>query len=229
MKKVFSKYIIGILLCSFVLVLLTPIISHSTIISTRYKYSGTVTMLDTLYYGPEVNLADWPSINVGDQVSGYLYYVYDTELPSYDGEWYEYPHQHTLRVDNMLFSTFPYCWASTCLTEDNSILNIYFSAGDYTIYYNNYLTYEYSFLSFQYSSSQEDIPITIDPSQIIGGSFGFGFHNNALFPDLSEFWECNFSGTIDSLTPAPVPEPATMLLFGSGLIGLASLRKMYKK
>jgi hypothetical protein len=33
----------------------------------------------------------------------------------------------------------------------------------------------------------------------------------------------------ESNSPAPVPEPATMLLFGAGAVGLAAFRKKFRK
>ena len=38
----------------------------------------------------------------------------------------------------------------------------------------------------------------------------------------------NFAFEIDT-PPSPIPEPATMLLFASGLVGLAGLRRRFKK
>jgi hypothetical protein len=56
---------------------------------------------------------------------------------------------------------------------------------------------------------------------------GKGFKYFNIFSGLETYY--NFTITPADVTQTPIPEPTTMLLFGSGLIGLVGFRRRFKK
>lgn len=101
---------------------------------------------------------------------------------------------------------------------------------------------DYSTVGLEVVGDTGGVDVAISPDSYIGTydrsvtrTFDFGATFTGITPGTYDF---EIAGTVDgvrtafegdSITVRPVPEPATLLLVGSGLIGLAGFRRKFKK
>ncbi|MBN1907607.1 MAG: PEP-CTERM sorting domain-containing protein [Deltaproteobacteria bacterium] len=152
-------------------------------------------------------------------------------------------------VDNLLaFALLPNSGDQTEINWVNGILGTAFTTADYdketttttdwtkidnttTIYFNNVADVRPEYFLIKVGAGNKDPQYDTFLYENIGdldyaviNLTGLTYEDVTI--NIKNIGKVSHLGTFDS---APVPEPATMLLLGSGLVGLAGFRKRFKK
>ena len=184
-----------------ILFLSSPLISKATIITQNYNIKGQITGVSSY-----PNFMNPPDIHVGDPFSGTFVYSYDSNIvPDPDnGYWFFTNSRYELLLNN---------------------LEVHSNEG-YGLWANGVTASSLYGLSFY-----DEAPIIrYDDPTVWSDSINIGFYENSGWfgftlarGGIEE--EMGIGGVIDSVTPAPVPEPMSIVLLLTGLAGIAGFKR----